>query len=468
MNIFKNKNGFSMVEVLLACVIISVAALSGLATFNYIGKSNNRSMDICRIHTAGIIEKFQSIGYFAAITDFTPLGSTRTYPGTPSDSLNTIGISDPMLWPTTLDVLGSTGAPTLNNSILITSSINALLGIYNSNPALCLTGGTYTASAPDLFTKPSSELKGASVQIQVIPYDTKTGALDMTCPMPLRIAPEPLYPDTNTNSAFGTSPAKAAKGNNRYNTGLLLKVVESFTNESGLPSSCSIEQKFQYAPDMNPPVAPDYKTINPIPNWGASCTSGGGSYAVTFGYSSIDIEPGAVMVCRDTSVLKGTLAPGHIMASCSGPGAPAPTVVYPKPSYPGSTGFVYNSQYAVNVADTSRQWVPCDRVTACGVAPTSAVLDPSSTPQKPLYKLTYSNLPAYCRVNIEIAALDTSSNSSLNFLTASTSPTNVFYGGSTSLMWDIPMPTCGSTCGSCGTGCGVSAATVYFMCGGCP
>lgn len=473
-----NYRGFSVVEALVALGFVAIIAGAGVSFISYSRNFKNRSNEICRLHVANVIENFRSVGYFSAVNNFIPVGANRVFLGTTQSSLAQNGIPDALMWPTNLDVLSTSSAPALNNSVLIRSSLNALLAIYNSSPAYCSSGAPYVPTGvPNAFTLPSSDLKNANLKIQILPYNTATGAM-AGCPSPLQIAPEPIYKDSSPNSSYSTTPAKATKGNTQNQMGLLVRLVETFTTEDGTNGSCATEQKFQYAADTVAPRPPDFISMSgPSTN---NCGGTSNTYIASFGYQNYDIEAGSVLVCRDTSVntLAGIAGVSRV-TSCSGAGAPAGNVIaYNLPPFftppAGKTGISYSTAYNTNVSNASIPWVPCDRVTACGVAPTSAQLTVTSTTARPQYQLTYKNLPALCRVNIEIAALDTASNSSDNTLTAShynlTSNSNdlkVFETSDTKLSWDIP-GTCGSSCGSCGTNCGVTYANVYFRCGGCP
>lgn len=463
-----------MVEVLISSGIVSVLAVSGLASFNYMRNAKNRSTQICRAHVSGVVEKFRSIGHFAAIDNFVPVGSTRKYSGSTPYSLSSKGIPDSLLWPNSLDVLSDSGSPTLGNSVLIASSINALLAIYNSNASFCSTGAVYTGTG-DLITRASTELPGANLTVRIQPYNINTGAL-LGCPMPLRIAPDAM---AGTPPATATNPPKAESGNTRYQAGLLLTVNQTYTDEDGQSASCSISQRFQYSGDSTPPPDPDFRSItrtNANPTWTSNCVSAYNEFVITVGYSAVDMEPGSVLVCRDTSVLKEAGSPNANwdLVSCGGPGAPANKVMayslgsnYRPAS--GNTGLNFFTGHSAKVSDTGNLWVPCEKVTACGMNPYTAVLDPTSTPTRPRFILTYRDLPGLCRINIEVAAIDTASNSSRNLHTSSQAATPTVYEGAPAITnWDVPMPLCGSTCGSCGTNCGVNLSTVYFRCGGCP
>jgi hypothetical protein len=199
---FNNQKGYSLSEVIVATGFVVIVATAGLTSMNYFRSLKNRSNTVCRLHVSSVVEKFRSIGYFAAVHNFTPLDANRSFYQGPSDmvtknqvSLVSKGISDSDLWPN-VNVLGAGSSPTLNNAVLISSSVNALLAIYNSNPNYCTTGAAYTGSATasqitDLITAPSVELKNATLQIQIVPYNLTTGQ-DLPCiAPPLRIAPKP-------------------------------------------------------------------------------------------------------------------------------------------------------------------------------------------------------------------------------------------------------------------------------------
>lgn len=475
----KRTGGFSVVEGIVASALVATLALGGLASYNYMRKVRNRSTDICRLHVAGVVEKFRSIGYFAAINNFNPIESTRTFTGnSPTSLADSKGIPNTQLWPN-ISVLEAAPRPTLNNSVLISSSINALLAIYNSNADFCASsnGAVYTGSGLNsaLVTYPSEDLKDATVRLQIVPYDADSGGplKPTTCPMPLRIAPGPIGP---ASSAFSSSPPKAKEGDTKYNAGLLVRVIQNFTDEDGQASSCSVEQRFQYSPDLNAPLPPNYATMMPAGTSVGNCAPPNTNVTITFGYDgSRFMEPGAVMVCRDNSITSDTPAPGYAKFACIS--GPVPQVVgrnfpAPGPLPVNTTGLTYSAGYTTVSGTPGNDWVPCDTVTACGRPPDAgsvSILGGTSTNQ-PKYRLRYSNLPLGCRVNIEIATLDTASNSSVNFLTAGTAVNPSIPDFSmTRIQFDVSRPTCGtSMCGSCGANCGLTPGNVYFQCPSCP
>ena len=460
---FKSKNGFSMVEVLVASAFVAVLAVTGLTSYTYMRNMRNRSTDVCRIHVSSVVEKFRSIGYFSAINNKTPVSTDRTFNdiGGPT-SLQSKGISDTALWPS-VNILASGGSPTLNNSILISSSINALLAIYNSNPAYCSTGAPYAG----VIANPSGDLNGASISLQIVPFNINTGIPLSTCPNPLRIAP-----DSTSASAYLTSPRKATQSTDtRNDVGLLLRVNESYTNEDGQTSNCSIEQRFQYSPDITPPQAPNFKQIIPTLTSAPDCSAAITDFTVVFGYNGRSIEPGSVLVCRDMSAINNSVVSPYLLVTCqNGTVTQALAMAGPPMAKPtGVTGLDYTAGYSARAVGTN-EWKPCEEVTACGIPPNlGAGLDPASTPQEPRYRLSYSGLPIGCRINIEVAAIDTASNSSDNYLTAGTPPNNTSFNyNMTSISWDVHRPACGSICGPMGSGTGTTAGNTYFRCGGCP
>lgn len=470
----KRTSGFSMVEVLVASAFIAVLAVTGLTSYNYMRNLRNRSTDVCRVHVSGVIERFRSIGYFSAINNFNPVALDRTFEGNSPTSLQSKGIPNTQLWPS-VSILEAAPRPTLNNSVLISSSINALLAIYNTNPAYCANpnGAPYEGSNPgdpNLITRPSADLKDSSINLRIIPYSIETGnPLPVACPMPLRIAPEA----SSTSNTFTVSPAKADRGDTRYDTGLLVKVIENYTNEDGLPSSCSIEQRFQYSPDIVAPAAPNLATMSPVGTSVGDCGTPNRDVTITIGYQDpVVLEPGAVLVCRDNSIPGNTPATGYAMYTCQNGTVPQVVgIVSPAPAKlpPGITGLHYQTGYDARNQSGSNEWKPCDQVTACDVPPESASLLGGSSTNQPRYQLTYRNLPPGCRVNIEVAAIDTASNSSTNFLTAHSASNDSLPNVSiNTIEFDVARPNCGSMCGPCGAGsCGAMPPDVYFRCGGC-
>lgn len=479
---FNNQKGYSLSEVIVATGFVVIVATAGLTSMNYFRSLKNRSNTVCRLHVSSVVEKFRSIGYFAAVHNFTPLDANRSFYQGPSDmvtknqvSLVSKGISDSDLWPN-VNVLGAGNSPTLNNAVLISSSVNALLAIYNSNSNYCTTGAAYTGSAiasqiTDLITAPSAELKNASLRIQIVPYNLTTGQ-DLPCiAPPLRIAPKPA---TGAGTFGGARPKATQDPNTRYDVGLRVRVLQEYTDEDNMSSACAVEQRFQYASDLTPPVRPNYSAMNritgPATNNGCTSPSLSNSYTISFGFSgagSEKLEAGGVFVCRDGSVTynQASAANGdHAKVTCQA-GA-ASTAIYFRLNPPtlapaaGTTGLAYAFGYSAN----SNPWVPCDKVTACGVTASSVTM--GGTAQRPIFNLNYTNLPAGCRVNIEASILDTASNSSTPRFTNGNGGSPEAINNSISISsWDVPYPTCGTPCGTCGFNCG---PVTYFRCGGCP
>jgi prepilin-type N-terminal cleavage/methylation domain-containing protein len=488
-NLTQKKLGFTVVESLVALAIVSVVSLAGLGTMSYIRKVKNRSKEICAAHVASTVEKFRSVGYFAAISTHFPLTSGTSF-GTvaPDISLSKFGLADNQMYPNdSIITYPNSGGnpPTVNNEILITSSLNALAAIYNSSGSFCsnANGASYTNSTPptvlsQAFGFPSSELKSANLTLRIIPYNARTGDLDTSCPSNIRIVPPGRYSDGDSGSPFytgGTAPPKLRRsGSQRTDVGLSLKVTQTYIDEDNVPQSCSIEQRFQYAADMVPSPPPDQLVMSQTagPTRTVRCpVPSANRFEVTIGYNTNTIEPGSVMVCRDVSVVPTTPAAGHMLASCMGTNAPAPTIPSSTSSsspatYPHGlnstirTGMTYN--YASAASASTPPWVPCDRVTACGVSPSSAT--PGGTAQKPSYSLIYNSLPYLCRVYIQVAAIDTASNSSDTYVTAHVAGDSTVADTSINFItWDVPIPSCGRDCSY-----GWPGFTPYYRCGSCP
>lgn len=458
----KTSSGFTIIESLVALAIVSAVSVAGLGTMSYIRHVKNRTKEVCLTRVTTTVERFRSIGYFAAIGAAPSPGAN--FPGGAGSGVADLGITDSMMFPA-VPVLSSGTQPTINNNILITSSLNALLALYNSNAGFCATGLPYSGTGAQgglALASPPSELASAVLRVQILPYSTSTGAA-LGCPAaPLYIAPEGTYPDSSGSSVYGSSPAKAVRGGARTDAGLILKVSQDYVDEAGTPQSCTIEQRFQYAKDSIAPPQPDFKSVTGIPASQPNCGSLNNSVTIRIGYDTRDIEPGSVMVCRDLSlavsapIQASEIGPGFTKNQCRNyPGVAEVINSGGTPPNAANTGRAYTAYAA---AASSRQWVSCDRVTACGVAPSGPVT--MSAGPRPKYTLTYNNLPPYCRVNIQYAAIDTASNSSLNALTASTADPAVFNSAVAQVQWDVPSPRCGSYC--------TWAAPYYFQCGGCP
>lgn len=502
----QSSGGFTVVEALVASAIVAVVALAGVAAITQMRTMKNRSIEVCRLHASSTVEKFRSIGYFSAISSFAPDRTRRDFPGDPTLSLSGIGINDSQMWPPGTNVLDDQPIPVIKNNVLIMSSLNALLAIYNSNASgFCSdTGATYGGSiaAPP----PGTELKDATVMLRIRPYNTQTGEL-LDCPPDLRIAPEPIIPDSKPNSAFSpftpiggtiTEPPKVTRDpSTKTNVGLKLTVMESFTNEDNQASKCNAEQNFQYPADLTPPPPPDFATVvlssSVIPPVNSNiCAPYTNSYTLQFGYATNNMEPGTVLVCRDNSVFNTYTAVDTRYAAVECRGVPTPSgvaTVITKNAPPSmlppanEPGIQFSPAYNVRKADVANPWVSCDKVTACGKPPNSGGgVAKSGTSLKPVYELRYTDLPPLCRINIEIAALDTASNPSATVLSKPNplnpnviDPRNTIETG----FWDVPAVVCGdpvnpttTLCspggsGAAGAGYYGTPSQIYFRCGGC-
>jgi prepilin-type N-terminal cleavage/methylation domain-containing protein len=240
--------GFTIVESLVAMAIVATISLAGLGTMTYMRGVKNRSKEICLAHVSGTVEKFRSIGYFAAANNFTPIQTSPNFDSSmiaPSLSLNPRGIIDSWMYPTTqiLEYPATATPPTLNNQVLIASSLNALLAIYNSNPAFCqgAEGAPYTDSSgvspTQGFGAASPELgPSAALTLKIESYNTKTGAMD-ACTTGLKIAPPGRYEDGNPSAAIGSPIPKVSRGAPK-DKGILLTVTQSYVDEEGFSQKC--------------------------------------------------------------------------------------------------------------------------------------------------------------------------------------------------------------------------------------
>lgn len=380
----------------------------------------------------------------------------------------------------------SNAGATLQNFQLIQGSVRELAAIYNNNATLRCGYDVYppltgTFQMPrDLAAAVTSVTN--PTKIKIAPYDILSGS-SACATFPTKVHPAPLgnVPPTNPNlfSAFqaaptsgdllgpipagreewtslgyaGTGPASmptsytvANRGagtpvNNAAATAVGFELsVQVQYKESGNDDYCVVTQKFEYPRDRAAPPVPNVATVtsNNTNTQLDACTTPSAvtpSVTLAMGYTSAaEFERGTQFLCRDLSWQRAFITV-DTSAPMSGPAAPGAFI----PCVKGVTASVISYDAALQVLDRATtsvsneivpnrtfgridQWVPCDRLTQCGVAPTTVVYDdgsgtgrtnPNNAATGHRLLLTYTSQPIGCVMNFEVVAVDTAGNMSI-------------------------------------------------------
>lgn len=371
--------------------------------------------------------------------------------------------------------LSTAGAPPNQSRAgyaLIDGYMRILAGIYNSNPATYC--ANWTAYGPLSFANLNlntsllydADLDGRGeadplVEIKIIPYNTTTST-PLPCPNVIRPTPPPhpnfsayqahaagftsMTPDPAVSEAWTETYGTNTYGNGTANytaninsrnagaarTGQLWSFPPNGDSEIGMRlmvrvryelegqnTACEAAQNFQYYPDETPPLNQPVVTI--VQNNSVEAVDSG--YIIS-GVSNRTVQvsvaypsglDGVQLFCRDRS------------ARLTYRFFPVNATNRSVPCYTSTGAFVSGASEAAYGADTDwtggvpleasstiigpQTWVPCDQVTACGVAG-NANLVGQGTPN-PEYRITYNIPPANaCDVIIDAIAIDPAGNRS--------------------------------------------------------
>ncbi len=397
--------GFSIIEVLVGTAILSGVMMSliystEVSDLNY-GKAGTNFQCISNLNSG--FSFITSLGVQSNIVNFVPTptqlyapNTLFTYGSPPSYGIP--GISQTDLWSTASAPMiadNTTTPTTLDGEAMIDSAIRGLLAIYNSNAGYCTsaTGMDYPSMDTYLNQK-FTDIQGLTTTIRIQPYNLSTGQTTGCSPSPLQLYPGGL--NTPMTNAFAGGEAQP-NVNAQNNLGLLVTLYTTYKNTSGVTYNCSGQRKYSYQYNGNAPtlvVNQQYGSPDPSQTAApANCSAlNNANIQVQIGYTSTSKpnEKGVVFLCKDVSQeAVGTGSPST--TQCYGPSGPQP-----------------NGPVTLQAMPTNPNWVPCQDVTLCNVAPTASSILTSNNPQYIVN--TYNKLPENCYMQISATAVDTAGN----------------------------------------------------------
>ncbi|HVK60427.1 MAG TPA: hypothetical protein VM432_02705 [Bdellovibrionales bacterium] len=342
------------------------------------------------------MEKLGSVGSIDPVVPSTitsvPAGNT-VYHLTANDMRPSTFVGQPVLHFLDADTLTEIRTPSL-----ITGTISFINGLYRRYPDVCAgtqIGYTEIAATPNhLFPVPPSDMQNGFLgSIRVQPYSLIEGnvvacsengfAAGGTVPAPRgKFAGDIATQSFSEAEEQGIARHKhAADGTaeSRNNIGFSVTIGAKF-KEGADEKSCEETRSFSYPADFYAPATPEMPSA--VRDDLAEPFDMGKTTArevqITFGYVG---AAGTALMCRDYSTVF----------------APPPT----GKAYPAS----------LIPAPLSTKWLPCDKVTACGKAPSSATIESGSTGKNYRLVSSYLNsLPLGCRVQIEVVAVNVAGN----------------------------------------------------------
>ncbi len=361
---FRNERGDTIISILVAAAIVAGALLAGLTSFHNIVAVNRHSVtppDICREAAHNVLNAIRSNGVQAQ--EFrTPIGSKSVllsdaswHAGLPKEVGSISQLGGPR-WPK-LKVINWSGGNSkfpAQTPLLIQSSINGLLSVYNSFPAACTDpkGIEIKPGGPleDLLATTSVDRHDLHLWLKLRTYDLNTGALQPCGGTPVLIRPYGMQ-----------EPPEAVQANLitldgfRADLGIEAEVsvdtlLEKAANEQTF--TCAMTERFQYDRKETPrgPL---------MAHKGAT---------LTVSIPKAQYSSGLFVVCRESHV------------------------------------FVLNAPPFRTPTETS-PWLPCDRIDRiCGL-PEAPVVDESV----PSVRFNLPNAPG-CVSNIDAMTVDVAGN----------------------------------------------------------
>ncbi len=228
------------------------------------------------------------------------------------------------------------------------------------------------------------------------------------------------------------------------NLGLRLTVEMTYTQD-GQNYSCQTSHGFEFPVDQSlPPVPQVVVTTNESILSGANArlwdhceaptgsgqSNNSGDVQIQIGLigSATSVEPGIQFLCKDLSWIRepetyarcvtrgsnsmGTTPAGQFINQPMARSSP-PSPSNPIPSgYPTLTLSERSRQFTSRNGGKDlrhKEWVPCDRLVQCGVAPNPTRVQNANNR---FYQLEYSTLPFGCHINTEVVSVDTAGNRS--------------------------------------------------------
>ncbi len=313
------------------------------------------------------------------------------------------------------DLMASTGAPSgraLRSVFLQQSSVGLVASLYNNVPNICTGPVAVTSigakSGHTAFTADTEVLKDLGVTIQIEPFDLVSGAA-LGCgarwARPRGVMEPQLAGQPATLVTFPPDVDASI--------GYRVHLRGTYTNGPTNIVNCDASEDFRYPVDralqrisviLNAyepaveanSVTPASTAVAGVPRPQCSHTLGATPATLKLGIgfrAGQPIEPGTVFLCRDTS---RQMNPNWC------PGAPNGAAMQ---------GQNYNVNGALNAP-----WVPCDQVSACGIAPASVTFT-QATAREARYELNYRSVDGStpdglwgCDIKMDVATVDTAGN----------------------------------------------------------
>lgn len=343
-------------------------------------------------------------------------GSTPVAPATMTDLGIPAGIRSSLV-AAQPNLIENTNPVALRNPLLLNDTMAALTSIYNSNPAsYCQNAdGAPLPNDANFFTPPENvhQLNNLAINIRIRPLNLFNKTALPNCPSPLIPMPKGIYNQVGfpnvTNPITGPNPAFQFAPEYRPDLGWEVTLRGQYEGRDRQIETCSLQTRVDYpvdsgaqatfrpsvivtsnvsVSDSNVPYI-NYPAVNQ-PRAQCSHNPGvdSGRFTLQLGFLGANrMEPGSVLLCRDTSVqIVGSWCEGAAGAS------QVPSGLQP------------------NIATSP--WVPCDQVTACGIRPSGSTLTTGGNyEQDVFYSLTYDSTDMWgCDIRIDQAMVDSSGN----------------------------------------------------------
>lgn len=441
-----------------------------------------------------------------------------------------VGAGD-LTWPAGIpEILTSPAGtePVAANALLLDGPVRTVNALYNSGTDFTNFNTTATLTAlasyggSDTFQNLTVGGVAPTTDFRIRVYNLDSGQVPAVQPVP----PLWIYP-RGMKSAAGVDQAnvngfvrysgdanartplfgKPATYSDQY--GFLVEVRVQYKDPSApaVQKECIVSQRFAYDRDLNPPPPPSVVISNISAPAIVQHTH---SVSIEVTYDSAAIERGAVLLCRDRSTLyrvggypcydnSGTVGPGPQqglgtqgppgndvqrtvgpIGDRMAPGVSEEAVPYAadplnpyydndRPAALGNTPNTWRTNSGGLIATPASDWVPCERVTLCGVAPAASVTYNPLGNGGLRFTNSYSNVRSECIIRIEAAAIDVAGNLAGANAGGRYNPSQVTPSAMSGSSAVTPRPRCGSWCydaaspvnsywinaGSCcvGTGC---------------
>lgn len=385
-----SQSGFSVLQAVIASGLL-MGIFGAMFHFGGINQARmaNEAERACDQIAQSSMDNLRSLGFEAdsAVVTTGASNSTLSYPV--NNGIKSVAKKE--LWSAKSDTVPlidtSTNPPTTNNYLRVVGVMNALAGIYNGNLAkFCgATDGAVYASpdpvnSPLLIQKEGSaaqkigRLKDVTTKIWIQRYNLKTGDTDCVS----------FFPRPKGSNVDETRLRHPSTANVSADHGFMVKITTNYnSNVAGKAESgqCSVSSVFQY-PRL--PASDDLDTVSPTLNWTSASakecnrTMAGGTLDIKLPKPAMDRA--WVAMCRDRST--------------QGPGGNG-----------GCPGRITAESFSV-----SSLYVPCERVTVCGVSPSGV----TRSADKQSIRLTYSRLKWGCTPSVEVRMYDSALNTSAN------------------------------------------------------